>query len=304
MEVEAATTIVLSGASGMLGTALRQALSARNAAVLQLVRRMPGPGQVMWTPAATPIIEDPSLLEGCRAAVHLSGASLASRRWSAAYKHELAASRVNSTHVLATALAGLQRPPRVLLVASAVGFYGDRGEEVLDESSAAGSGFLPGLCREWEAAARPAVEAGIHVVNLRFGVILGRGSGALARMLPVFRMGLGGRLGNGRQWMSWVSLEDAVAAIILALDTEKLAGPVNVTAPNPVTNAEFTRALARQLRLPAIIPAPAIALKLAFGQMAQEALLASTRAVPPKLLGAGFQFRHPTIEQALVAALS
>ena len=199
--------VALSGASGMLGTALRHALSARRNETLQLVRGAPArAANSGGIPAAEPPLADPAALEGLAAAIHLSGASVAGGRWTAAYRREIAVSRVKSTQSLAGLLAGLHRPPRVLLVASAVGFYGDRGEELLDEESAPGTGFLAALCKQWEAAAQPAVEVGIRVVNLRFGVVLGRGPGALARMLPVFRMGLGGRLGTGRQWMSWISL--------------------------------------------------------------------------------------------------
>jgi uncharacterized protein len=296
--------VVLSGASGMLGTALRRALSARPASVLQLVRGTPATtGQLAWNPTIEAALADSYPLEGLVAAVHLSGASVAGRRWTAAYKRELSASRVQSTQALARLLAGLRQPPQTLLVASAVGFYGDRGEELLDESSPAGSGFLAQLCREWEAAAQPAADAGIRVVNLRLGVVLGRGEGALASMLPVFRLGLGGRLGSGRQWMSWISLEDAIGAILFAMDTPGLAGPINLTAPHPVRNAEFTRALGHQLKRPALLPVPATALRLAFGQMADEALLASARVVPQKLTAAGFSFAHPAIGQALAAAL-
>jgi hypothetical protein len=213
-------------------------------------------------------------------------------------------SRVESTRTLATTLANLRRPPKALLVASATGIYGSRGDEILDESSEPGGGFLADLCREWEAAARPAVEAGIRVVNLRFGVVLGPGPGALAKMLPLFRLGLGGRLGSGRQWMSWISLTDAVAAILFLMDTPALAGPVNLTAPYPVTNAEFTRALAHAIHRPDLLPAPAFALRLALGAMADEALLASARAVPSKLTNAGFSFTHSTLDVALAAALA
>ena len=197
----------------------------------------------------------------------------------------------------------IARATGALVVASAVGIYGDRGDEVVNESSAPGGGFLADLCGQWEEAARPAKNAGIRVVHARFGVVLGRGPGALGKMLPVFRAGLGGRLGSGKQWMSWVSLEDVVAAIEFVLETPALVGPVNVTSPHPATNAEFTRALARQLHRPAMLPAPAFALRLALGEMADEALLASTRAVPAKLMGAGFEFARPTIEAALAAAL-
>ena len=212
-------------------------------------------------------------------------------------------SRVETTRALAETLAGLAQPPATLVVASATGVYGDRGDEWLDESSAPGSGFLAELCREWEAAARPAAEAGIRVLHTRFGVVLGAGAGALAKMLPLFRLGLGGRLGSGRQWMSWVSLADVVEAILFVLDTANLAGAVNVTAPQPVTNAAFTKALAQAVHRPAMIPAPAFALRIALGEMADEALLASARVAPARLLAAGFQFQHATIEEALAAAL-
>lgn len=289
----------------MLGGSLQRALAAREVPVLQLVRAAPArPGQLVWNPAAEPALADPAALEGCAAAIHLSGANVAAHRWTAAYRHEMEDSRVGSTRALAKLLAGLRTPPHTLLVASAIGFYGDRGDELLDETSAPGKGFLANLCRQWEAAAQPAVQAGIRVVHLRFGVVLSPGPGALARMLPLFRLGLGGRLGNGRQWMSWISLEDALRGVLFALATPALAGPVNLTAPSPVTNAEFTRALARQLRRPALLPAPAFALRLALGQMADEALLASTRVVPSRLLVEGFHFAHPTVDRALAFALA
>jgi uncharacterized protein (TIGR01777 family) len=212
-------------------------------------------------------------------------------------------SRVESTRRLATILGDLRNPPQSLFVASAVGFYGDREEELLTEDSHAGPGFLADLCRQWEAAAEPAVRAGIRVVHLRFGVVLGPGHGALERMVVPFRLGLGGKLGSGKQWMSWISLTDAMNAILFALETRSLSGPVNLTAPNPVTNGEFTRALGRQLGRPAILAVPAFALRIALGPMADEALLISTRALPAKLQAAGFQFAHPTIEGALSAAL-
>lgn len=297
--------MLLSGASGMLGTALRQALLAREDGVLQLVRRAPAAtGQIEWNPTASTPIANPLPLEGLTAAIHLSGASVAAHRWTPRYKREMWVSRVESTRTLATTLANLRRPPKALLVASATGIYGSRGDEILDESSEPGGGFLADLCREWEAAARPAVEAGIRVVNLRFGVVLGPGPGALAKMLPLFRLGLGGRLGSGRQWMSWISLTDAVAAILFLMDTPALAGPVNLTAPYPVTNAEFTRALAHAIHRPDLLPAPAFALRLALGAMADEALLASARAVPSKLTNAGFSFTHSTLDVALAAALA
>lgn len=306
--------VALSGASGMLGGALARALTGQGVAILQLVRRLPearihatgGPDStvlVRWSPANEPAVVDPSQLEGLRAAVHFSGANVAAHRWTAAYRREMTMSRVGTTAALARVLASLKRPPEVLLAASAIGFYGDRGEELLDEEAGPGLGFFPELCRQWEAAALPAAEAGIRVVHLRIGVVLAQNEGALAKMLPLFRRGLGGRLGSGRQWMSWISLEDAVGAMLFAIGTPGLKGPVNLTSPNPVTNAEFTRSLARQLRRPALLPAPAFALRLALGQMADEALLASARVLPAKLTAAGFAFRYPVLEDALTSAL-
>jgi hypothetical protein len=295
---------LVSGASGLLGTALRQALAARYQPVMQLVRRPPEvANQLQWNPAADPPVSYPQAIEGLTGVIHLAGVSVAAHRWTADYKREMAASRIDSTRALATTLARLQRPPQVLVVASATGFYGNRGAEMLDETSAPGAGFLAGLCREWEAAAQPAAEAGIRVVHLRFGVVLGPGPGALARMAPLFRLGLGGRLGNGRQWMSWISLADAVAAILFVLRSPALEGPVNLTAPNPVTNTQFTCALAHAVHRPAVLPAPAFALRLALGPMADEALLSSARVFPSKLITAGFRFEHPTVPLALAAAL-
>jgi uncharacterized protein len=300
---EQAGAVLLSGASGMVGGALRQALIAQGVPVRQLVR---GPtraaGQIAWNPATVPAVRDAAKLEGCAAAIHLSGASVAGRRWTESYRREMTASRVDTTHALSETLAGLKRKPQVLVVASAVGIYGDRGDELLDESSQPGAGFLAELCRSWEAAAVPAVEAGIRVVHARLGVVLGRG-GALAKMLPAFRLGLGGPLGNGRQWMSWVSLEDAIAALLFALATPALTGAMNVTSPEPLTNAAFTRALGKALHRPALLPAPALALRLAFGQMADETLLASQRVVPSRLIAAGFQFKHAAIDEALRASV-
>jgi uncharacterized protein (TIGR01777 family) len=297
--------VVLSGGSGMVGRAVHRALTARGARVLQLVRGEAGSSsQLHWNPEAAMAFRDTEPLEGFAAAIHLSGANVAAHRWTAAYKQEIWRSRVQSTRALAEAVAGLRRRPEVMIVASATGIYGDRGDEILDETAAPGKGFLADVCQEWELAARPASEAGIRVVHTRFGVVVGPGDGALAKMLPLFKLGLGGRLGSGKQWMSWVSLEDVVGAILFALGTRAVAGPVNVTAPNPVTNAEFTRALAKAVHRPAILPAPAFALRLAMGEMADEALLASARAVPAKLSQGGFRFAYPTIEGALEHAVA
>lgn len=287
----------------MLGTALGKALVQQGANLQRLVRRAPAqPGELRWDPGAGEL-PDLEKLEGMDAVIHLSGANVASRRWTAAYKQEMTESRLTTTRVLSEALARLRTPPPVLISASAVGFYGNRGDAILDEDAAAGRGFFPDLCAAWEAATRPAELAGIRVVHLRFAPVFGPDGGALAKMAPLFRFGLGGPLGNGRQWMSWVSERDAVSAALFAWKTPHLAGALNVAAPNPVTNAEFTRELGRAVHRPAVVPAPAFALRLAFGEMADEALLASTRAVPRRLLEAGFQFSYPTLAPALAAAL-
>lgn len=299
---KAKAPVLLSGASGMLGGAVRRALAERGVDVLQLVRGAAhATGQIAWNPTAERAVEDVAALEGCAAAIHLSGASVAGHRWTASYRKEMIASRVGTTRALAKTLAGLREKPRVLVVASAVGIYGSDCSEVMDETAPAGTGFLAELCEAWEAAARPASDAGIRVVHARFGVVLGKG-GALAKMLPVFRLGLGGPLGDGRQWMSWVSLADAVRAVLFAMETNAIAGAMNVTAPEPVTNAEFTRALGRALHRPAVLPVPVFALRLLFGEMADETLLASQRAVPKKLMEVGFRFEHPELEGALRAA--
>jgi uncharacterized protein (TIGR01777 family) len=297
--------ILLSGASGLIGEALSKAFADRGLPVQRLVRHRPASSdQIQWNPAATPAVQsDAEKLEGLGAAIHLSGANLADHRWTAAYKDEIRQSRVHSTRVLAETLARLKQPPKALLVASATGIYGDRRDEVLDEDSAPGTGFIADLCRDWESAANPARDAGIRVVHLRFGVVLTPGEGALGRMTPIFRLGLGGRLGSGRQWMSWISLSDAVAAILFILDSPALAGPVNFSSPHPVTNADFTRALARALHRPAILPVPAFALRLAMGEMADEVLGFSTRALPTRLTAANFHYTHPTLGLALAAML-
>jgi uncharacterized protein (TIGR01777 family) len=301
---EAGRRFLLSGASGMVGSALRAELDAREARVIQLVRGVPrGTAELRWDPAAAVPMADSGPIEGLDAAIHLSGANLSARRWTPAYRREMFASRVDSTHTLARLLAGLRLPPRTMLVASAVGIYGDRGDEVLDENSAPGEGFLAGLCREWEAAAAPAAAAGVRVVHMRFGVVLAAKDGALGMMLPLFRLGLGGRLGSGKQWISWISLTDLVSAVLFLLESATLHGAVNLTAPEPVMNSEFTATLARLLHRPAVLPAPAFALRLALGPMADETLLSSTRVMPRKLLDAGFRFAQPTIEEALGRAV-
>jgi uncharacterized protein (TIGR01777 family) len=296
--------VLLSGASGMVGLALRAALSQRGDRVVQLVRREPrGANELRWDPAAAVPASQSEALEGFDAVVHLSGANLAARRWTPDYRREIVASRVESTRALAGVMAGLRRPPRTFLAASAIGFYGDRGDEVLDETASPGSGFLAEMCRAWETAAAHAAESGIRVVNLRFGVALAKHDGALAKMLPIFRAGVGGRLGSGKQWMSWITLDDLVAAALFLFDSTELAGAVNLTSPHPVTNAEFTRVLGHVLHRPAVLPAPVFGLRLMLGPMADEALMLSTRVVPAKLISAGFRFQYPEIEGALRAAI-
>jgi hypothetical protein len=301
---DSANVVLLAGASGMLGEAIRAGLDRQGDRTLRLVRRLSrGTDEIQWDPAANPAISEAGRLSGLKAAIHLSGASVASHRWTKAWKRKMFESRVGTTKALVESLTRLSDPPKTLLVASAIGIYGDRGDEVLHEASEPGSGVLAELCREWEAAADEAAAAGMRVVHLRFGVVLGHG-GALAQMLPLFRLGLGGRLGSGQQWMSWISVDDVVAAVLFLLETPEISGAVNVTAPQPVTNAEFTRALGATLRRPAIVPAPAAMLRLVFGEMADEALLASQRALPSKLIHAGFRFTYPKVEDALAAALA
>jgi uncharacterized protein (TIGR01777 family) len=282
-----------------------RALTANRISVFRLTRNSSAKNsqEIAWDPQAPQPLSAPSQLEGFDAAIHLSGANVGARRWTPAYKREIVESRVRTTQALTRLLSGLKHPPSVLLCASATGIYGDRGGEILTESSGAGSGFLAETCLAWEAAAQPARDAGIRVAHLRFGVVLSPEGGALARMLPLFRMGLGGRLGSGEQWMSWISLPDMTGAVLHIINESQLSGPVNLVAPIPVTNAEFTRALARAVHRPAIFPAPAFALRLAFGEMAREALLASMRAIPSRLAESGFRFQHAQLGLALESLL-
>jgi uncharacterized protein (TIGR01777 family) len=291
--------VLVTGSSGLVGSALVPFLNSGGHRVTRLVRSKPRAAEAyaLWDPEAGTI--DASSLEGLDAVVHLAGESIAAGRWTAARKARILESRVKGTNLLTGTLAGLSQPPKVLVSASAVGFYGDRGEEVLREESSSGSGFLAEVCRQWEAATAPAAQVGIRVVHLRFGMILSAKGGALQRLLLPFRFGLGGRLGSGRQFMSWVALDDIVGAIHHALTTEELQGPVNAVSPTAVRNAEFTRTLGRVLRRPAVFPLPAFAARLAFGQMADELLLASQRVEPARLLASSYQFRFPELEAAL-----
>ncbi len=303
--------VVVTGANGMIGHALLAHLHARGwggvpvqrpvreAAKVRQQAPPASPDTILWEPRAAQPFADLERLEGFDAVVHLAGANISAHRWSPEYRNTIVNSRTLPTGALALALARLRQPPKVLLTASATGFYGDRGEEILTEESQRGGGFLPEVCEEWENAASPAVAAGMRVAHLRFGVVLTPYGGALKRMLPLFRAGLGGKLGSGAQWMSWVGLQDLLDAVLHTIEHDELVGPINVVSPQPVRNTEFTRALGGVLKRPAMLPAPAFALRLAFGQMADEALLASCRAVPSRLEGSGFHFAEPEIEGAL-----
>jgi uncharacterized protein len=294
--------VVVSGSSGLIGTALCDALRRRADDVRPLVRRPAHPGEIGWDPVRG--ILDPDALAGADAVVHLAGAGIGDRRWTAERRRVLAASRVDSTDLLARVLARMSAPPTALVCASAIGIYGDRGDEVLTEASSPGDGFLAGLCRRWEAAAGPAVEAGVRTVFLRSGIVLSPSGGALGRQLPLFRLGLGGRLGSGRQWTSWVSLDDEVGAVLHALDSSAVSGPLNVVSPAPVTNRQLTASLGRALHRPAVMVVPAPVLRLALGRgLTDEALLASQRVSPTRLESAGFGFRHADIDSALAALL-
>jgi len=289
--------ILVTGATGLVGSALVPFLAAGGHEVVRLGRTAPGAGDIRWDPDAGAL--DTAGLEGFDGVVHLAGENIASGRWTEARKHRIKESRVKGTSLLAATLAGLERPPRVLVSASAIGYYGDRGDEELTEASPSGSGFLSEVCREWEAATDAAEGKGIRVAHARLGVVLGKDGGALAKMLTPFRLGAGGVIGNGRQYMSWITLEDTVAAIGHLLSTESAAGPVNVVAPAPVTNGEFTRTLGRVLRRPTLFPMPGFAARLAFGEMADALLLASTRVKPAGLLDSGYAFRHGSLEEGL-----
>jgi uncharacterized protein len=291
--------VAVTGASGLIGSAVSRRLEAAGHRVTRLVRRAPGPGEIRWDPTAGSL--DPAALDGADAVVHLSGENVGAR-WTAARKARIRSSRVASTRLLSETLAGLPRPPQVMVSASAVGIYGDRADEVLTEGSPPGDpdrDFLVSVAQEWEEAAEPARVEGIRVVHPRFGVVLSRAGGALRKMLLPFRLGLGGRFGNGQQWMSWISIDDAVKAVHHALVDDRLQGPVNVTAPEPVTNRDFTRTLGRALSRPAPFAVPEAALRLVLGEMAGGTVLSSARVVPARLLQAGFRFGHPDLESAL-----
>jgi uncharacterized protein (TIGR01777 family) len=294
-------TIAISGASGFVGSALGRTLVARGDRVRALVRPGSRVQGIRWDPERGEI--DAAALAGVDAVVHLAGESVAGGRWSDAQKQRIEQSRVNGTRLLAHALAQLERKPEVLLSASAVGFYGAHGSEPLDERDSGGEDFLAQVCKRWEAAAEPAREAGIRVVHPRLGLVLHPSGGALAKMLPAFRLGVGGKLGSGAQFMSWVALEDTVAALSFALSRRELSGPLNVTAPEPVTNEAFTRALGAALSRPTVLPVPRFALRALFGEMAEVALLSGARVKPKQLLDHGFSFAQPQLTPYLASVL-
>jgi uncharacterized protein len=295
--------VLMTGASGLVGTALAADLRAAGATANRFVR--PGAaaaaGDVEWNPETGEM--NLAAAEGVDAVVNLAGASIGGGRWTAKRKALLRSSRVDLTERLVAGLGRLKKPPAILVSASAIGYYGDRGEESLTEASASGQDFLAAITRDWEAAAMKAGQFGMRTVIARFGIVLAKNGGALPRMLTPFKMGVGGRIGSGKQWMSWVALDDVVGAIRFAMDDAAVRGPVNVVAPNPARNAEFTRVLARVLRRPAIFPAPAFALRFALGEMADALLLSSQRVVPEKLAQQRFQFQYADLEAALRRAL-
>jgi hypothetical protein len=292
--------LAITGSTGLVGSEVVTVLSAAGHEVVRLVRRVPAPGEkaVRWDPEKGEI--DAAGLEGLDAVVHLAGENIASGRWTAARKAAIRGSRVNGTRLLCDILAGLVRPPKTLVCASAIGIYGDRGEELLTEESPPGTGYLAEVCREWEAASAPAARKGIRVVSLRIGVVFSPKGGALPRMLPPFRAGLGGVIGNGRQYVSWIALDDLVGIVLHALQSGELRGPVNAVAPRPVTNRELTEVLGKVLSRPTLLPVPAFALRLAVGsEMADALLLASARVLPRRLEDAGYPFRFPELGETL-----
>ena len=294
--------VAITGATGLVGSALADFLRAAGHEVLRVTRRRSAvAGEIHWDPEEDQL--EASRLEGIDALVNLAGEPV-SERWTSEHKRAIRDSRVNGTALLANALATLEKPPRVFVNASAVGYYGDRGDELLDETSAPGVGFLAEVAQQWEAATTPAVHRGVRVVIARLGVVLSPRGGALAKLLPVFRLGAGGRIGAGQRWMSTIALDDVVGAMHFALFTDALAGPANFTSPDPVRNADFAHLLAAALHRPSIATVPDLALRLMFGQMAEETLLASQRALPRALEAAGFQFRHPKVQEQMAFELA
>jgi len=294
--------IVVSGASGLIGTQLVAKLSTSGHEVVRLVRRSPKAGEIQWNPKSGSL--DASALEGVDAVIHLSGAGIGDKRWSDGYRKEILDSRTDTTALLAKTIASLSRKPSVFLSGSAIGIYGARNDEQLTEVSTHGTGFLAEVCEQWEAAAKPAVDAGIRTVYLRTGIVLSPKGGALKKLLPLFKLGVGGKFGNGKQWQSWISIDDEIGAIEYLL-TANVSGAVNLTAPNPVTNAEFTKVLASVLKRPAIVPVPTFAPKILLGgELADALLFTGQRVIPAALNASGYSFKHTTLESALRSLLS
>jgi uncharacterized protein (TIGR01777 family) len=289
--------VAITGATGLVGTALAPQLERSGHEVQRVVRRDAGAGDILWRPDTGEV--DTAGLEAVDAVVHLAGENIAKGRWNEAKKARIRASRVEATELLCRSLAGLDSPPKTLIAASAIGFYGDRGDELLTEASVPGSDFLGNVCVAWEAATEPAVEAGIRVVRLRIGVVLSPRGGALAKMLLPFKLCGGGIVGNGQQYWSWISLDDLIGVVLHCLQDESLSGPVNAVAPQAITNREFTKTLGRVLARPTVIPLPAFAARIALGEMADALLLSSTRVEPQRLAATGFSFQHPNLESAL-----
>ena len=294
--------IVISGASGLIGTQLVAKLSTSGHEVVRLVRRSPKAGEIQWNPKSGTL--DASALEGVDAVIHLSGAGIGDKRWSDGYRKEILDSRTDTTELLAKTIASLSRKPSVFLSGSAIGIYGARNDEQLTEVSTHGTGFLAEVCEQWEAAAKPAVDAGVRTVYLRTGIVLSPKGGALKKLLPLFKLGVGGKFGNGKQWQSWISIDDEIGAIEYLL-TANVSGAVNLTAPNPVTNAEFTKVLASVLKRPAIVPVPTFAPKILLGgELADALLFTGQRVIPAALNASGYSFKHTTLESALRSLLS
>ena len=294
--------IVVSGASGLIGTQLVAKLSSSGHEVVRLVRRSPKAGEIQWNPKSGTL--DAAALEGVDAVIHLSGAGIGDKRWTDGYRKEILDSRTATTALLATTMASLSRKPSVFLSGSAIGIYGARNDEQLTEVSTHGTGFLAEVCEQWEAAAKPAVDAGIRTVYLRTGIVLSPKGGALKKLLPLFKLGVGGKFGSGKQWQSWISIDDEIGAIEHLL-TANVSGAVNLTAPNPVTNAEFTKVLASVLKRPAIVPVPTFAPKILLGgELADALLFTGQRVIPAALNASGYMFKHTTIESAFRSLLS
>ncbi len=298
LEDEDPLRIAVTGASGLVGSRLVPFLAAGGHEVLRLVRRQPkAADEIRWDPESGEV--DIDALDGVDAVIHLAGESIASGRWTETRKRRIRSSRVDGTRTISQAVAGMQRPPRVLISASAIGYYGDRGDTTVDEDSEPGDDFLADVCVAWEDETRPAIDAGVRVVNPRIGIVLAADGGALAAMLPAFRLGAGGRVGSGKQWMSWIAIDDLIGILYHCLADESCSGPINAVSPSPVTNRELTSTLASVIHRPSVLPLPAFAVRTLLGEMGDQLLLTSTRVRPARLEATSFEFQHPVLEDAL-----